>query len=439
MFRYYVKLGSLSIQKNPILSGLMVAAIAIGIGACMTIVTVFYIMSGDPIPQKSDQLYYVQLDNWDPNEPADEPNEPPDQVTYLDATALMSAAKARRQVVSYTIGRILQPQDEGASPFQVRGRGTSADFFSMFDVPFVHGSGWDKASDDNTEQVIVLSRRINDRVFGGEDSVGRRVMMNGDSYRVAGVIDEWNPVPKFHDLTTGAFNDTSEVFIPFSVAVNKELSGWGNTNCWKPVPDGGWPSFLTSECVWMQMWVELHGDEEVQEYSAFLDAYTESQKELGRFPRPLNNRLNKVMDHLEAQEVVDDSVLILLLLAVLFLVVCLLNTISLLLAKVLRRTGDISLRRALGASKRAVFSQYIIEASLIGLTGGILGVGMTWLGLQGIIGLYSEFDFVERLARMDWVMVITAVCLAIISTLAAALYPTWRAVRIHPASQLKTL
>jgi putative ABC transport system permease protein len=264
-------------------------------------------------------------------------------------------------------------------------------------------------------------------------------MMNGDSYRVAGVIDEWNPVPKFYDLTTGAFNDTSEVFIPFSVAVDKELSGWGNTNCWKPVPDGGWPSFLNSECVWMQMWVELHGDEEVQEYSAFLDAYTESQKELGRFPRPLNNRLRKVMDHLEAQEVVDDSVLILLLLAVLFLVVCLLNTISLLLAKVLRRTGDISLRRALGASKRAVFSQYIIEASLIGLTGGILGVGMTWLGLQGIIGLYSEFEFVERLAQMDWVMVITAVCLAIISTLAAALYPTWRAVRIHPASQLKTL
>ncbi len=134
MFRYYVKLGSLSIQKNPVLSGLMVAAIAIGIGACMTIVTVFYIMSGDPIPQKSDQLYFVQLDNWDPNEAADEPNEPPDQVTYLDATALMSAGKARRQVVSYSIGRILQPQDEGALPFQVQGRGTSADFFSMFDA-----------------------------------------------------------------------------------------------------------------------------------------------------------------------------------------------------------------------------------------------------------------------------------------------------------------
>ena len=100
MIRYYLKLGSLSIRKNPMLSSLMVAAIAIGIGACMTVVTVHYIMSGDPIPRKSDQLYYVQLDSWSPYEAEDEAGDPPDQVTYLDATALLKARKARRQVIS---------------------------------------------------------------------------------------------------------------------------------------------------------------------------------------------------------------------------------------------------------------------------------------------------------------------------------------------------
>ena len=440
MFRYYLKLGLLSIRKNPILSGLMVAAIAIGIGACMTVVTVHYIMSGDPIPQKSDQLYFVQLDSWDPHDPYDdETNEPPDQVTYLDSTALLAAAKARRQVVSYRIGRILRPEGEGARPFEVSGRATSADFFAMFDVPFIYGGGWDKASDDNTEQVVVLSRAINDRVFGGRDSVGRRVLMNGDAYRVTGVIDDWNPVPKFYDETTGAFNDTEEVFLPFSVAIDKEISGWGNTNCWQPVPDGGWQSFLNSECVWMQMWVELHGEEEWRSYMDYLTAYVASQKTLGRFPRPLNNRLYNVTEHLAAQNVVQESVRILLVLAGLFLIVCLLNTIGLLLAKVLRRAGDISLRRALGASKKAVFSQYVVEAGVIGFAGGVIGVGMTWLGLTGVKGLYAEMEFVQKLVQMDWVMVLTAVCLAILSALGAALYPTWRAVRIHPASQLKTL
>ena len=440
MFRYYLKLGVLSIRKNPILSALMVAAIAIGIGACMTVITIHYVMSGDPIPQRSDQLYYVQLDSWDPNNPYDDESDiPPDQVTYLDASALLAAGEARRQVVSYRVGRIIQPAGDDARPFEVSGRAASSDFFAMFDVPFVYGSGWDKASDDNVEQVVVLSRSINDRVFGGENPVGRRVLMNGDTYRVTGVIDDWGPVPKFYDVTTGAFNDTEEVYLPFSVAIDKELSGWGNTNCWQQVPDGGWQAFLNSECIWMQMWVELHGEQEVADYLAFLGAYVDSQKALGRFPRPLNNRLSPVMTHLENQNVVDDSVRILLVLALLFLIVCLLNTIGLLLAKVLRRTGDISLRRALGASKKAVFSQYVVEAGLIGLTGGIVGVGMTWLGLTGIKGLYAEMEFVGKLVRMDWVMVTTAVCLAILAALAAALYPTWRAVRVHPASQLKTL
>ena len=440
MFRYYLKLAALSIRKNPVLSGLMVAAIAIGIGACMTVITVHYVMSGDPIPERSSDLYYVQLDSWDPNNPYDDQSGmPPDQVTYLDATALHASNNARRQVVSYRVGRIVRPAGDAARPFEVSGRATTADYFSMFDVPFVFGSGWDRSSDSALEQVVVLNREINDRVFGGENSVGRRVLMNGDTYRVTGVIDEWNPVPKFYDVTTGAFNDVEEVFLPFSVAIDKELSGWGNTNCWQQVPDGGWQSFLNSECIWMQMWVELHGEQEVQDYMAYLDSYVQSQKDLGRFPRPLNNRLSNVMTHMSNQNVVDDSVRILLVLAVLFLLVCLLNTVGLLLAKVLRRTGDISLRRALGASRKTVFAQYIVEAGLIGLGGGIAGVGMTWLGLIGIKGLYREQEFVQKLVQMDWIMVLTAVCIAILSALSAALYPTWRAVRVHPASQLKTL
>ena len=64
--------------------------------------------------------------------------------------------------------------------------------------------------------------------------------------------------------------------------------------------------------------------------------------------------------------------------------------VGLLLAKVLRRTGDISLRRALGASKRAVFSQYIVEAGLVGVTGGVVGIGVTWLGLVGHTGAVSR-------------------------------------------------
>ena len=439
MISYYAKLGALSIRQNPVLCALMVAAIATGIGACMTIVNIDYVMSGNPIPHRSDVLYHVQLDNWDPYEAWDEPNEPPVEVTYRDASALMQAGKARRQVVSYKTGRVIQPADRDQMPFQVTSRSTSADFFTMFDTPFQYGSGWDAAADSAKSYVVVLSREINEQVFGGENSVGRNIVMNGDTYRVTGVLDHWQPMPKFYDVSNQTFGNAEEVYFPFSVSIAEEISSSGNTNCWKSIDETGWMAFINSECVWMQVWVELHGESEREDYMAFLDAYVESQKALGRFPRPMNNRLYNVMEWMEYQDVVESDVQVLLGLAVLFLIVCLLNTVGLLLAKIMRRSGDIGLRRALGASRGAIFTQYIVEAGLIGIAGGIAGIGMTLLGLQGIKRLYGEFEFVERLVNLDWVMILTAIVLAVLSALGAALYPTWRACGIHPASQLKSL
>lgn len=416
----------------------MIAAIAVGIGACMTIMNVYYVMGGNPIPNRSDVLYYVQVDSWSPNEAYEEPDIPPEQVTYMDGKALLDAHKARRQVLSYKTGRVVEPQGQGERPFQVVTRSTTADFFPMFDTPFLYGTGWDKASDDNEDSVVVISREINEQVFGGENSVGKTLVMNGEPYRVTGVLDTWDPMPKFYDVNNGQFDKPEDVFFPLSLAIANEIHSWGNTSCWKP-SDGGWAGRLQSECIWLQLWVELHGEQEKQAYMDFLNAYAESQKALGRFPRPLNNRLSNVMQWMEAEEVVVDDVNVLMGLSFLFLVVCLLNTIGLLLAKVARRTGDISLRRALGASRRAIFSQYIVEAGVIGVGGGILGIGMTWLGLQGIKALYGEFDFIARLVQMDWVVIFEAIGLAIVAALAAALYPTWRACAVHPANQLKAL
>ena len=436
MFSYYLKLGLLSIRRNPLMSALMVAAIAVGIGACMSIITVNYAMSGNPIPQKSDQLFYVQLDSWDPNRPEDDGTfDPPDQMTYIDAMALMKADKAHRQIASYKTGRVLEPQSADERPFPIDVRNTWADFFPMFDLKFLFGSGWDDTSDRNLEQVVVLSKETNERVFGGEDSVGRSVRLNGMDFQVVGVLDEFHPVPKFYDVTNGAFREPEDMYIPFSVAVENNMPRWGNTNCWKPVDGDGHEAFLNSECAWIQFWAELRNEEEKQAYMDYMNAYAGQQKELGRFPRPLNNRLSDVMEWMEKEEIVDEDARVMLGLSLLFLLVCLLNTIGLLLAKFLGKSQDISLRRALGASRGTLFIQHLIESGLIGLGGGVLGLGLTWLGLRGIEMLFG--DLVENLVGLDWMMVLTAIGLAILSALLAGLYPTWRACNIMPAEQLK--
>ena len=66
MFGYYFSLALRSFKRNKALTFLMVLAIALGIGASMTTLTVFYVLSGDPIPQKSDKLFYPRIDPRSP-------------------------------------------------------------------------------------------------------------------------------------------------------------------------------------------------------------------------------------------------------------------------------------------------------------------------------------------------------------------------------------
>ena len=94
------------------------------------------------------------------------------------------------------------------------------------------------------------------------------------------------------------------------------------------------------------------------------------------------------------------------------------------------------LRQALGASRQHLFAQYLTEAGCIGLAGGLLGLLLAWLGLQGVTLLYG--DSMKGLAELDWVMVLLAMGLALLSSLLAGLYPTWRACTVQPSQQLKS-
>jgi putative ABC transport system permease protein len=436
MFGYYLKLAMKSIRRNPILSLLMVTAIGLGIGASMTTVTVNYLMSSNPIPHKSDQLFYVQLDSWSPHEPANEPNEPPDQVTWTDAINLVKANAAFRQTAMASTGGVVVPEDKDNKPFMASIRLAFADFFPMFDTPFLYGSGWSSQADENRDYVVVISKSLNERVFGGENSVGRSIEVVGKQFRVIGVVDEWILVPRFYDVTTGAFDETEEIFMPFYMKQELELSNGGNTNCWKSPEGEGFTAFLQSECVNYQMWVELRSDSEKQDYMNFLNNYVNEQKALGRFPRPLNNRLSDVMEWMENQEVVADDARIMMSLSFMFLLVCLLNTIGLLLAKFTGKASEIGLRRAVGASRGDLFIQHLVETACIGIAGGLLGLGLALLGLQGIKTLYGEF--VQNVVQLDMTMVAFALVLALVSSILAGIYPTWRACNIAPASQLKS-
>jgi putative ABC transport system permease protein len=434
MFLYNLRLALLSLKRDPVLTALMIGAVAVGIGMSTTTLAVFHSMSGDPISWKSSQLYAIQLDNWSPNQPYNEPNDPPTQVTYRDAQNLMKAGKATHQTVSFTSALVLQTDKPDVKPDLVIARVTYDDFFPMFDVPFQYGGPWSKEQDQNAEQVVVLDQEQNEKLFGGANSVGKEIVLNNRRFRIVGVLKKWTPVPKFYDLENDQFGDPEDVFIPFNLVSSMQLHSNGNNSCWGPPSDNSFEGYLNSECVWIQAWAELPTTADRDAYHQFLDNYVQDQKKLGRFPRPLNNHLHDVNDWLKYNHVVSNDSKALVGLSFMFLAVCMLNTIGLILAKFLRRSGEIGLRRAVGASKMALFRQYLVETGVIGVSGGLLGILIGWAGLIGIRHLVQDSD---HIARLDWTMVGLSLLLALASSMLAGLYPAWRVVRIPPAIYLK--
>lgn len=434
MLFYYLRLSALSYRRNPILSSLMVLAVAIGIGSYMVVYTLNYVLGGNPIPHKGEQLFHVELDIGDPSQNLD----PPDQLTYLDATALFESELATRQTMSSKFSGILEPDNPELRPFSVAGRGATADFFDMFEVPFIHGSGWDNTADENLQHIVVLSKELNESLFGGRDSVGETLRLEGNTFQVVGVIDEWSPIPKFYDVNNGPFDTGEEIYLPWNLIVSLQLPRAGNTNCFKARDGEGFQAFLNSECVWIQYWVELRDRNEEADYLNFINNYGAEQKQLGRFEKELNNNLYDVEEWLVRQEVQPDETKILSALAAMLLAVCLLNTIGLLLSKFLGKSGELGVRQALGAHKGSLFLQHVIEAGFIGLLGGVLGLGVAALGLQGIKALLGDSLMQTDWIQMDMQVMTLTITLAISATIIAGLYPIWRACNINPAMHLKT-
>jgi len=440
MFSYYLQLALKSLKRNPVLSALMVMAIAIGIGACMTTLTVLSLMAADPIPQKSDTLYSVRLDSWDPNAPWDEPNEPPPELTYRDAMALMRSDIPTRHAAMYKGAFALQLDDKSVPAYLVTARITFADFFAMFEVPFQYGGGWDANTDNELSQVVVLGKRANDRLFGGDNSVGKTVRLNDRSYQVIGVLAAWDPSPKFYDINNGAFDESEDVYLPWGIVLPYQVRTAGNTNGWKPEDIDSYESFLNSESVWIQFWVELAATgsplaDHKARYQAFIDSYANEQKKLGRFARPLNNRVSDVNQLMAEREVVGEDNRVLVGLSFLFLAVCLINMVGLLLAKFLGRAPELALRRALGASQWQVMQLNLVEVALIGVVGGLLGLLLSWAGLAAVRALYG--DGYGALTALNVGLASQALLIAIAASLLAGLYPAIRVGRIAPASLLK--
>ena len=437
MLLYNVRIALKSLRRNPVLTAVIIGGIALGICASTTFTTVRHMFARDPLPGKSGKLFYVRMDNWDPHTPyPTNPNSPgeaiPTQISYRDAMALMRANAPVHQTAAFKSQMTVYPDPKVARPSTETVRLCFTDFFPMFDVPFAYGGPWDKRADAKAEQVIVIDDETNQKLFGGVNSVGKRVRIADREFTVVGVLKPWRPFILMYDLTQNYVAAPEPIYMPFSLTPSMQIRTGGNIDGWKSAGNT-FEDFLNSEADWVQFWVELRSPAEAAQYHRFVDGYVLEEKKHGRFERPLMNRVTSMHDLMREFGVITPQLNAMAAISVLFLAICALNLTGLLLGKFLARAPEVSVRRALGATRIDVFLQHITECELVGLAGGMIGMLLS-IGAMRLIG---KLITATSVIALDGEMILAALFLSLGAGLLAGLYPAWRICSVQPAVQLK--
>jgi putative ABC transport system permease protein len=439
MFGYYVELAVRSLRRNPVLTGLMVLAIAVGIGTSMTTLTVMHLLSGDPLPGRSDHLYYAQVT---PYPQAATPTHPNEVMDYRSAMDLWKAKRADQQALLVGSTIKVHVPTSTSPPLLLSMLSTHTDFFTMFAAPFEYGSAWTEDDDEKHARVTVISSDLNQKLFHGENSVGRIIRLRDSDVRIVGVLKPWRPSPLFYDVYGGrmAHGDTADfygkaedVMTPFQSGLEINDGNFSQFTCWQLPPSPG--HLQDAPCLWVRLWVQIRDGTQLAAYRRFVADYATQQKAQGRFRHDLT-AVPSLMEWMTTNRVVPGDVRLQVWLAFAFLAICLCNTVGLLLAKFLRRSADFSVRRALGATRGAVVLQCLVETGVIGIAGGLLGWLFTLVGLWLV--RQQPVPYAD-MVRLDAPMFMMTFLLAVTTSLLAGALPAIRAGRVAPALHLKTL
>ena len=435
MFRYYLQLALARCRRGPAMVALVVLTMAIGIAACMTALTIFSALEGEPLPGISRHLYVVTMDAREQSQKDKPAYDTPDAaLKWRDATALMDARPGVPQVaLAQTQQRVGNP--DGPQSDVANGLLAHGPVLRELGVPLRFGRPWTDSEQAARAPVVVIDSNLAQKLFGTEDAVGRSVEIEHHRFRVVGVTAPWKPRTQFIDA--GPYQilavDT-QLFIPVGAALDAGVGPLNGGECGEETGVSNFGAVDVQRCRWLELWAALKTPAEVASYQSFLSAYADAQHRAGRFVYPPHAKLYGTREWMALNHVVPRDIALNMILAGAFLVLCMINVAGLLTARFLRRQADVAIRRALGASWRQVFAQHLVESGLLGLLGGLLALPLTLLGTWIVrkqpvgYAAAAQFGVGAFLALL---------ALSLLVGMLVGVLPAWRVCRLPPAIQIK--
>ncbi|MFF5290559.1 ABC transporter permease [Paractinoplanes globisporus] len=282
--------------------------------------------------------------------------------------------------------------------------GTTPGWFTASNTPIGTGSGF--TADDETQgrRVVVLGQTVVDELFPGVDPIDKQVTVGGALFTVVGVLKEKS--------STG-FQDANDTAVAPLSAVRQVLTGYGALN---------------------SMLVEAKDPGKVDtvesEVSTILDQRMTKTATSSTSSSTTPYRIQNASQLLETQTATADTFTTLLgAVAAISLLVGGIGITNIMLVTVTERTREIGIRKALGAPRRVILTQFLIEATLLSVIGGALGV------VAALVG--SSFEIVG----VKPVIVPSSIGLALGVSIAIGLFfgglPASRAARLRPIDALR--
>ncbi len=437
---FHLRVAWRSLSRTPWFSFAMVASMAVG--AAVWIIARTTVVAQGALSLPGRPVYHAGLDRVGPDlSEGDLRNVQAFTsalVSWTDAEALLARAPGAATVTWASRAVIAA---EGHPPAALETRACSRAFFALFGFRFSQGGPWSPAADrpapaaagvpDSAADAlppVVLDARTARRLLGG-DAVGRTVQVGGRSFRVVGVLEPYERM-KIYDLKFIVQTRPDEIYLPVHEAVALDLAP---EIVVAGAPHGGsMADLMASDDHWLHVWLELP---DAAARSAFQHAVASWITTLPeRRPAVATLRLRSADSWQRENFRTFSGYQLFYLFGTLLFAACVLNLIRLLLAKFSSRAHLVGVHRALGASKRSVFVQHLIEAELVGLGAGVLGLGLSLAGFSVINRLILDRPVVFLLDVQGALVLLGA---ATAAGLVAGVYPAWRTSNLVPAVFLR--
>ena len=259
--------------------------------------------------------------------------------------------------------------------------------------------------------LCVVNMQVVDDIFRAEDPLGKSVKMAGDYYKIVGVVDD-------DGLMFGAETQTTKhIYIPLTTA----RSRFGDTTMKASGSNREFERVLLHQAT-----VQVKREEQVLETAEAIRTL------MKRFHKKLDFELTIPLELLnQAKKTKRIFSIVLGSIAAISLLVGGIGIMNIMLASVTERTREIGIRRALGAKKRDIITQFLTETVLLSGSGGMLGI-VLGVGLPFLVSYFTKM----RTVVTPWSLLLAFTISAAVG-IVFGLYPAQRAANLDPIEALR--